>query len=123
MEKSDRVGYLDELEWRSKNSPGHYEKKYSLTTKKSKHAIILPDNKEKVVINRSNPLVGPGSYDTVEAFSSSQRPKPKFFMSKQPVESFIHQQVKQTRKNPGVGAYHVENIHKIVTQGLSKGWK
>jgi hypothetical protein len=63
MEKSDRVGYLDELEWRSKNSPGHYEKKYHLTSEKVRHAVIMPDNKDKVVINRNNALVGPGSYD------------------------------------------------------------
>ena len=63
MDKSDRVGYLDELEWRSKNSPGHYEKKYSLTSKKIRSTVIAPDNKDKVVINRNNTLVGPGSYD------------------------------------------------------------
>jgi hypothetical protein len=71
MEKSDRVGYLDELEWRSKNSPGHYDKKYSLTSAKIKHAVILPDNKDKIVIDRKNSLVGPGSYNVEDAFLSS----------------------------------------------------
>ena len=123
MEKTDRVGYLDELEWRSKNSPGHYDKKYHLTSEKVRHAVIMPDNKDKVVINRNNNLVGPGSYDVEDSFISSQKPKPKFFMSKSPVDSFINQSVKQTKKNPGVGQYHVENMHKIVTKGLSKGWK
>ena len=123
MDKSDRVGYLDELEWRSKNSPGHYDKKYSLTAAKIKHAVIMPDNKDKVVIDRKNSLVGPGSYDALDAYVSTQKPKPKFFMSKSPVDSFINQQVKNTKKNPGVGAYNVENIHKVVTKGLSKGWK
>jgi hypothetical protein len=27
------------------------------------------------------------------------------------------------RKVPGVGSYNVENVHKIVTSGLAKGWK
>ena len=54
MDKSDIVSQLDELQFKSRNSPGFYELKTTLTTKKSKAAIILPDNKEKVVINRKN---------------------------------------------------------------------
>ena len=44
-------------------------------------------------------------------------------MSKSPVDSFIEQQLKSAKKGPGVGAYNVENMHNVVTKGLSKGWK
>jgi len=40
MDKSDRLGYLDEIEFHSKNSPGFYDKKLSLTTVKAKNCII-----------------------------------------------------------------------------------
>lgn len=69
MDKSDRVGYLDEIEFKSKNSPGFYDKKLTLTTEKTRNCIISPETKNKVVIDRSS-SIGPGSYNEFEAYTS-----------------------------------------------------
>jgi hypothetical protein len=47
VEKSDKPGALDDIEFRAKNTPLFYEKKYSQTLSKPKHAIIAPIPKKK----------------------------------------------------------------------------
>jgi hypothetical protein len=123
MEKSEKVSYLDDLEWLSKNTPGFYEKKHTLTTEKSPRAIILPEKTNKSTLDPPKNSVGPASYKVQESYSQTQTARPKFFMSKLPLDNFVNQQVRMNRKVPGVGSYNVENVHKIVTSGLAKGWK
>lgn len=52
MDTSDRLGYLDEIEFKSRNSPGYYDKKLTLTSVKIKNCIILPEAKNKVVVEK-----------------------------------------------------------------------
>ena len=39
-DRSDRIGYLDEIQYKAKNSPGFYDKSHKLTTTKVKHVVI-----------------------------------------------------------------------------------
>jgi hypothetical protein len=47
VEKQDKLGHLNDIEYRSKNGPGFHDKKYSLTLIKPKHAMIMPLPKKK----------------------------------------------------------------------------
>ena len=88
--KAERIGYLHEIEWKSKNTPGFYEIKRKLVEEKSKN-YSFRQLKKTPAIDRTFPNVSPARYDMVDAYNSSQVPKPRFYIGQGKVDNFISQ--------------------------------
>ena len=86
MQKEDRIGYIEDAQFKAKNSPGFIEKKFSLVEHKTQTVKILPPHKVKPE-RKTN--LSPSSYHVSEAFKKTQLPQPRFFISKTPLKNFI----------------------------------
>ena len=118
--KSDRVGYIEDAQFKAKASPGYITCNYKQVQPKALATMMY-----KPVPQKEAPKthLGPATYQISESYNVSQRPKPRFYINDGSYDNFISQAVKKNRGKPGVGAYHIEKSDKVVTRGLSKGWK
>ncbi len=118
--KPARLGYLDDIEYKAKTTPGFQEVNYKLVLPKTKaHVIHPPVESKETTISR----VGPATYDYEASFTNSQIAKPKFFMSNSKQPTYIAAQIKQAKQLPGVGQYNWTRAEKVMTKGFSRGWK
>ena len=78
-------------------------------------------NAPKKIEKNSSP--SPHTYKIEEAYEKTARSSIKNTFSKKQKIPFFEENQKQKKLFPGVGKYHLETADKVLTLGLSKGWK
>ena len=131
--KRGDTSFLAEPVFRGHTSPKYHEKNHSLVEKRSTYRKFYKPINEKLdaipSFLRAKPAtqnISPASHNPLDSLKTACMPNKTFFMRKGSPASYVDQEVKRTKGNPGVGQYNLKNINKaynMITLGAGKGWK
>ena len=65
----------------------------------------------------------PQTYKIEEAYEKVLRQSIKTSFGKKEKKPYFEERTQKTKLWPGVGKYNLQNFDKVLTLGLSKGWK
>lgn len=131
--KRDDTSFLAEPVFKGHSSPKFHDKNHALVEKRvTTKKFYKPLNEKLDSIpsflraKRATSNISPASHNPLDSLKTAVMPNKTFYMRKGSPRSYVDQEVKRTKGNPGVGQYNLKNIEKAftkITLGASKGWK
>jgi len=119
------MGMISEAVFKGMQTPHSYEmvpfdkfKTKYRTARIYKPKTDKPDNRLK-----KDDSPNPHTYRPEGGLQLTTKKVKNYKFSKMPKSSFTDIEIKKRKKSPGVGSYNIENADKIMTKGLSKGYK
>ena len=119
-------GFTDAAVYQGQQSPSHYPAvDQNLIKDRTLSYKITPFKGDKEALHKfkKNDSPSPLSYRADEAYKSSQPNARNYSISKGKKTNFAENESNRKKLVPGVGKYDVGRADKIITSGLSKGWK
>ena len=119
-------GFTDTAVFKGQQSPSHYQ---AIDQDKIKNRVIsykispFKGDKEALHKFKKNDSPSPFTYRDDEAYKSTQTHTKNYSISKGKKTNFAENESNRKKIVPGVGKYDVNRADKIITLGVSKGWK
>ena len=119
-------GFTDSAVYMGQQSPSHYPAvDQNLIKDRTLSYKITPFKGDKEALHKvkKNDSPSPFTYRDADAYKSTQTFSRNYTISKGKKSNFAENESNRKKIVPGVGKYDVTRADKIVTLGLSKGWK